>query len=170
MITKQINLYEFKELDPKIQEKVLNKFREVEEFNYLSDTLTDYLTEKLKTAGYEFDWKNIKLYYSLSYCQGDGLMFEGKLFKEGLTYVIKHSGNYYHSNSKDIDCLNEEGEFLDYTAFNEFYVNLCKETAKYGYDLMEEDLKDENIKEMIEANEYYFREDGTLENKDQRGV
>ena len=39
METATINIYEFKELDKKIQEKVINRFRENNDYPFLSDNL-----------------------------------------------------------------------------------------------------------------------------------
>lgn len=98
-----------------------------------------------------------KLFYSLSYCQGDGAMFEGAFEWEGNEYIVKHSGHYYHENSKtiDSDTGNEE-------EFNDLYVDICRELAKVGYEYIDDVTSDENIKEGIDANDYEFLQDGTI--------
>lgn len=73
MKTKTITVYEFKDLDEKAKEYAKNKWYETEDYPFL----TNDLTERLKDiAPY---WSNIRLQYSLSYSQGDGLSFSGEL-------------------------------------------------------------------------------------------
>lgn len=76
MKTKTINIYSFSELSQEAQEKAIEYFRDCKQND--GDLLmffSDDVTEQLKEKG----WNDVKLQYSLSYCQGDGLSFSGKL-------------------------------------------------------------------------------------------
>lgn len=162
MKQKTINLYEFKELEKEVQEKVLIKFRENEEFCFLKEDLEYYIKDKLKELNYNII--ELAVYYDLSYSQGSGAMFIGILEKDNKRYIIKHSGHYNHYNSKTIDIYNiEDGEEIEDNDFNNLYVSLCKDLEEYGYSTIEEILKDENIIETIELNEYYFTKNGKIE-------
>ena len=76
MRVKEINLYQFQELSKEAQEKVIDYFKDCKQND--GDLLlffNDDVTEQLKENG----WNDVKLCYSLSCCQGDGLSFSGKL-------------------------------------------------------------------------------------------
>jgi hypothetical protein len=161
MKEKTIKLYEFKELAPEIQKIVIDQFKSEEEFYFLKDDLTDYITEKITNLGYTIH--NLKLYYSLTNCQGDGVMFEATLEKDNVSYIITQSGHYYHYNSKIINIYNEEGDTIEDNGFNDLYISWCRDLEKYGYAIIEDTLRDEVIIENIEANEYYFRANGEIE-------
>lgn len=163
MEIKEIKVYNFKELEPAIKEKVIEKFREEEEFYFLKDDLTEFITNKLEELNYNII--ELDVYYDLSYCQGSGAMFYGILEKDGLKYIIKHIGNYNHYNSKEITIYNiEDGEETEDIGFNDLYITLCKELEKYGYSIIEDTLKEENIIETIEANDYLFFYNGKIAN------
>jgi hypothetical protein len=182
MQTKTINIYKFEELNPKIQEKVLNKFRDSETHPFLEESLSELLKEKLKSKDWEFE--NLKIGYSLSYCQGDGFNFVGTITTDKAVFKINSSNcRYSHEKSTDINIcqikikdkwvdiedLNDK-EILKYkpyelteASFKDEYYNLCQEMAKAGYSEIEGDLSEEVIKENIGANNYTFRENGDIE-------
>lgn len=163
MEIKEIKVYNFEELDPTIKEKVIEKFREEEEFYFLKDDLKEFITDKLKELNYNII--ELDVYYDLCYCQGSGAMFTGILEKDGLKYIIKQYGHYYHYNSKEINIYNiEDGEETEDIGFNDLYITLCKELEKYGYSIIEDTLKEENIIETIEANNYLFFSNGQIAN------
>ena len=163
MEKKEIKVYKFEELDDKTKEKVIERFREEEEHFFLKDALKIELEEILNKRGYIIT--NIKPYYDLSYSQGSGFMFEGVIEKNNITYKIRHSGFYYHYNSKEIEAYNTDYEEIDTTEFNEEYITICKELEKYGYSIIEAALKEENIIETIEANDYLFFYNGEIANQ-----
>ena len=170
MKTKTIKLFEFGELKKDIQERVLQYFRNNEEFSFLEENLKECLGESLKRHKIK-EIEKIEMRYSLSYFQGDGFSFIG-LF-EWKKYSIKiELGNlsnlYYHSNTTNIFIENENGEEpKNYEElereFNKIYQDICKDLEKIGYDLIEKATSEETIKENIEANEYTFRENGEIE-------
>jgi hypothetical protein len=176
-ITKTFNLYTFDELSEKAKEKALKDWND--HYNgelFLEDNLREYVHEELKERGFSpvaistSANPAIKVYYSLSYSQGDGLMFESDIKEEktGNTYCISHAGHYYHERSANINGYDKDGEELpekDITAFNEsIYIPICKEVRDLGYKEIEYYQSEENFREMCDANEYTFLESGEMMN------
>lgn len=167
MKTKTINVYEYDELSEKAKEKVLNHFRENNEFNFLSDELTESLKELLIDNKITFDKNTLKCYYSLSYCQGDGLCFIGDFTYKNINIKIKHNSHYYYAKSTDIIFYNSEGKEVENKNTKHFinlYLVICKKLEDIGYKIIEEENSEEYIKELIKSNEYTFRENGEMEN------
>lgn len=76
MKTKTISIYEFKELSQEAQEKAIEYFKNCKQNDgdllfMFNEDVTQYLIGK--------GWDDVKLQYSLSCCQGDGLSFSGKI-------------------------------------------------------------------------------------------
>jgi len=165
MINKTITLYNFDELSKEVQAKVLQNFRDDDECEYLPDDMQYYFKELARENN--INVINSKIYYSLSYCQGDGAMFEGYFQWRGYNVNIKHAGRYYHYNSKDITITDDEGNDIDdgqiYEEFNTLYVSICKELARYGYDCIDSHNSDENLIDMIQANNYLFTNKGVID-------
>jgi len=176
MLNKTINLYNFEELDKKVQEKVIETFREQNTFDFLEEDLRMLLDEKLEKEKIKVI-SNLELYYSLGYSQGDGACFIG--FFDWKKYHIKitHSGNDYHHNSKNIymyyydenrEDISEDEEIeadeKTYNEFEEIYCSICDYIEKSGYRIMEDENSEEAIIETIKSNEYTFRENGEMEN------
>lgn len=164
-ITKKINIYNIDQLSKEAQEKAREKFNENADDPFLQANLREYIHEELTEAGYTHD--EITPLYSLSYCQGDGLMFEGSVSdKKGNTYTIKHAGHYYHENSKEITGTDKDGNEIETEKFNEkVYIPICKKIEQRGYDEIEYMTSMEAFKETCEANEYTFLKDGTMSNE-----
>lgn len=168
MKTKQINIYKFDELNDKVKQKVLNRFRDNNDYPFLEEELNESLKELLQ----EYKIKALdtpKLLYSLGYSQGDGVMFEGNFEFNGVEFSVKHDGHYYHSNSKTIDYDDYDGDNLEsdlkemvYNDFNFFYKEICDKMKKLGYDSIENDDSEQTIKDNIDANDYYFTENGDI--------
>ncbi len=112
--------YSFKELEPDVQAEVLKKWREHEhswdyhDAEMLSETFKEILEEK----GFQDD--PLKVYWSLGYCQGDGVCFDGWLDVEKYiklnklekfeplvdkvdVHVINRNNRYCHWNSMDVE-------------------------------------------------------------------
>lgn len=195
-ITKEYKVFKFEELAPDVQEKVIQKQREWTYENMDLDFFKEDAERRIENEGFE----NVKVYFDLSYSQGSGLCFEGSLnwdkflqrnphhyseFKKGLKFLkelyisvcIKHSGNYYHSNSVSINV--DIGDFPDNITekqskrieelqeqiervITDLKDELCKELEKQGYDEIEYQTSEQNVKEMIEVNDYRFDEDGKV--------
>lgn len=170
MKTKKINVYDYEELSETAKQKVLNSFRETNQYDFLDENLNEYLQELLKENKIKFAC-DLKLYYSLSYCQGDGVCFTG-FFNWG-KYNIKiiHNFNYCHKKSTNIyinyyDKKENEQEATEkvYNNFKNIYYSICDKLEKAGYEYIESEDSEENIKENIVANGYTFRINGEMEN------
>ncbi len=168
MRTVSKTIYKFDELNDEAKQKAIEWYREGDDMPFLSDDMNEYLGELLEE--YKFKNDGVRLFYSLSYSQGDGAMFTGEISWKGYTFTIEHYGHYYHENSKQITEItrNNGNEITDKTwskMFNEFesvYVEICKKVRDYGYSIIEDAQSDETIAENIEANEYEFNEDGSI--------
>ena len=71
-IVKKINIYQFEELTEKAQEKVKDWYLEGQD----AETLSEILEEELSML---FPNSQLKVQYSLGYCQGDGVNIYGEV-------------------------------------------------------------------------------------------
>lgn len=173
MKTKTISLYEYSELSPKAKEKALSKWQETVDNPLLQSHMINVLKEKLEERGIKYDTDSIDVRYSLSNSQGDGFMFEGELVWGKYTIYIKHGGGrYYHSNSALVEVqetdnlgFHMDDDHEDVKKFDALYQEICKEMERIGYDEIEYEQSEESFINACEANEYTFREDGTMENE-----
>ena len=155
----KINIYDFKELDEKIQERLIEDEAEVQADDYyrtqLYNDIKDYACKLLRD-----NFKDslfLDVYYDLSYGQGSGAMIEFDINIEALnnkykmltkkeiekivetditTISVKHTGNYYYALSFDID-------YKDYT----FYIDNSDKLQEKLDKMMEkftEDIIDMN--------------------------
>lgn len=193
MKKKEITIYEFKELSPKIQEKVIDKFRQNIWNEFESEMLTKDFKEILVSKGFD----NLEIYWSLGYSQGDGVAFYGKpdfdvlctkyeelqtikkkIEEIGLDWYsvyisIEEKGyRYHHYNSMKVDVDIESDQrddklhnlAIEIRDFLQKEVkNISCDLEKIGYDEIDYVHSIENIKSMIEANNYMFRENGQIE-------
>lgn len=173
MRTAQTKVYSFEELSKEAQKKAVDYFRETNDFFFLEDCMNERLHKLLQENKIKDDndtseagTKPTQVFYSLSYSQGDGAMFEGVFFWKSYTAVIKQSGHYNHYNSKIIELYStktgKDAKEDVYTEFNDIYINICKQLEDYGYSIIEEENSEEHIKDMIHANEYEFISTGEL--------
>lgn len=163
MQQKTITLYQYSELSDKAKKKALADWNETNDDPFLQSHMINILKEKLEERGIEYDVDSIDVRYSLSNNQGDGFMFEGTLYDgRGCEIKIKHSGHYYHKYSRDIDY--PAASEREYAYFEKVYNSICDEMERMGYDEIEYEQSEENFIGVCEANEWTFREDGTLEN------
>ena len=147
-ITKTFNIYEFEELSPVIQEELIKKeeekIRQCDIENFLEEEMNN-LAELLleENFGEKAIFKNV--YYSLSYCQGDGAMIEFDLKYCGKDVAIRHNpfSHYWHERSFEIisDNLTENQE----NKLKEKIISINSKLAKYGYQYIEEDRTEEAI-------------------------
>lgn len=145
-----VRRYSFTELDEKAKEGAISAMRESLYEVISEDALTDYLTDRVMDAlggGSE----DIKLAYSLSYCQGDGVAIYGTIQREdapdlswpgGASYVelSKNSwGHHYsHYNSFNVDVYDEEGEVIADSRIIETQLrDLCRQLERDGYKYIE---------------------------------
>lgn len=162
MKTKTITLYEYSELSPGAKEKAYSKWRESEDDPLMQSHMINVLKEKLDERDIEYDADSIDVRYSLSNCQGDGFMFIGKIIWEGEQITITHNdSHYYHMYTAHFETGDLRSEHAD--NLKEMYTTVCKEMERVGYDHIEYATSEESFIEECEANEWTFREDGTME-------
>ena len=121
-ITKEVKILSYSELIEEAKSKVRNDYIN----NLDSSIFTEQVIEDLREKGLE----NLRPYYSLNYCQGDGLCIYGSIDFKEITGELKnifyqdfklsdykilkslkeysqinfnHSGRCYHKHSVDID-------------------------------------------------------------------
>jgi hypothetical protein len=174
MKTKTIKLYEYDELSKQAQEKAFRTWAQDVYDPYLPSHLGNLVKEELDERKIKYDTDSINCLYSLGHCQGDGLMFEGKLYPSygkgrEYTVIVKNSGRYCHKYSRTIDMRDEEGvdadeEGRDYKDFVAMYEAICDKVRDAGYAEIEYQQSEEAFREACEANEWTFRENGTMEN------
>ena len=160
------NIYSLSELSKEARQKAIKVEREDVNENglyFLNEDLTEQCKEKLKLNDIEGE---PRLYYSLNYCQGDGIMFEGSFYWKGFSITIKQSGHYYHSNSKEIDIIDSSKD--DYTQankevyeeFKNIYQAICEELEKTGYAEIEYENENNTIIERFNDSNAEFFKDG----------
>lgn len=86
-ITKKINLYTYDELNENAKEKVKQWYLEGLEVDFF----TSMCIEELHAEG--FKNSDLKLQFSLNYCQGDGLNIYGYLYLDEALEVLKDNFN-----------------------------------------------------------------------------
>jgi len=173
MKTIKIKLFSFEELSQEAKDKARENFNMDNDYPFLEDDLREYIHEEIEEAGYKVLGvatsanPSIVPYYSLSYSQGDGLMFEASVEdKKGNVYTIKHSGFYSHERSTSITGTDQEGNEIDTDDFEEnIYIPICRRVAEKGYDILDYQGSEENFGEICEANDYTFEADGTMRNE-----
>lgn len=184
----KINIYDFKELDEKIQERLIEDEAEVQADDYyrtqLYNDIKDYACKLLRD-----NFKDslfLDVYYDLSYGQGSGAMIEFDINIEALnnkykmltkkeiekivetditTISVKHTGNYYHTLSFDID-------YKDYTfyidnsdklqekldkmmeKFTEDIIDMNEQLTKKSYEYMDFVSNRETLIDILEENKY----------------
>jgi len=170
MKTIEISLYDYKELSDEAKVKALEKHNADGEMYFLEDNLSEYLSELLKENNINSD--DEKLFYSLSYCQGDGVCFVGNFEYKGITFNVTHNHRYYHSNSPTIEAEHADdgdelkNDLIDVleAEFIEVYKEICDKIEKSGYEQIEYEHSEENFIDLCDANEYTFEADGNMRN------
>lgn len=160
--TKTIKIYNFDELSKETQEKLIEKGIENLYNDYLEWYLYDDMYEKANELLEKY-FKNNKpelknIYYSLSFSQGDGAMFEFNLYYYNKYIRIKQHGHYCHSRSFIIDTY-ELTEKQEQQLYNKI-LSMFKELEDYGWNLVEYTPEKEDVIEYLKENEYY--KDGSI--------
>lgn len=161
-ITKTFNIYDFDELAPEIQEELIKK----EEENIRQVDIDEFLEEEMGQLAIQLLEENFgekaifrNVYYSLSYCQGDGAMIEFDLNYCGKNVEIRHSPycHYYHKRSFEIisDNLTEKQE----NKLEEKIIKINEQLAEYGYQYIEEDRTEQAIEQLKDC---MFYENGEI--------
>ena len=162
---KQLNttVYDFNELTTEAKEHAIAEWYEAETYDDLGDILTELIKADLDEAGAEYD--NIKVYYSLSCCQGDGLCFTGSITKDGKTLFLTHNYRYYFASSVEMVYQNQDGEEIGEVAeLKNIYFATCRRAENAGYEEIEYRMSPEDFSYLCESNGYTFLHNGTMKN------
>jgi len=168
-----IRRYSFEELSERAKEKAIEGMRNSLNELLDSEALTEYLEERVSTAlGGESE--RIRLEYSLSYCQGDGVAIYGTIqrkdapdlsWPEGAAYVelgrTQWSNHYSHYNSFSVSAYDEEGEDIEDVRIIETQLrDLCRELERDGYKFIEACTSEEAAIEQLQEAGDVFTIDG----------
>jgi len=158
-----VTRYAFSELSSAAQERAITDWRNDKASEDSSWWLTPLLEEHLDNE-LGNNTSDLKIYYSLSYCQGDGVALEGRITPEsaplltwpaGAAYAyIKHSGRYYHERSFSLTVETDEGDEIEGKPVEVLLNQLrdvCVSLEKIGYKALEEELEESSIREQIES-------------------
>lgn len=174
-----VKAYTFEELSEDVQERLIEKYRQYED--YTSYDLEHYLNERLKElTGLSFD-----LSYSLNNMQGDGLRFTGRIEGEEINklpfaHLVKDAENtiinitpssrWCSSYKVDIDidadtCYDSQDYYDDeweklQNAVEEWYKSVRDTLEEEGYNYIEEMESDEYIREILINCDDLYMEDG----------
>jgi hypothetical protein len=163
-ITKTFNIYNFDELKTEIQEALIEKEAE----NIREAEIEDFLKEEIEFLATQLLEENFGekavfqgVYYSLSYCQGDGAMIEFDLVYYGKNLSIKHDDycHYYHENSFKIIENNEGLTKKQHEQLHKKIYNINKQLTKYGYSFIEYDRTEQAIDQLKDC---MFYENGDI--------
>ena len=181
-------VFKFEELDEATKQKAIDKWYEAEDYPFLEEDIRAEL-EHLDTFKL---FSDVRLQYSLSYCQGDGLSFSAQIDLEAylkskkwkeksikkLTdevykfYSKGNQGRYSYASKSDIEyetqgnVIHERIEAkLDVLKdeIAEYYLNICRKLEKYGYSILEYRMDFKEFAEHCEANGYMFTENGQID-------
>ena len=164
-----LNVYEIGELKGKAKQRALDNMREAFGTDITSEYILECLKEELINC-YGEGFKDVKILYSLSYSQGDGVAFDGNVDLTKVkgvpltpdTYAcISCYGRYTHYNSMAIafdDDVTKEVE----DKFKSIVKDASKMLTNYGYKVIEDYESDESMVQMAEANDIYFLESGKI--------
>lgn len=169
MRVRTYNVYRFKELSKEAKANAIAKWYEKEDYPFLSEDLQESLKGLLEQNKIKYN-DDLKLFYSLGYCQGDGLCFVGNFEYKGKHYKIIHNYRYYFAESVGISEITEEGE-ENYLPFQENkenlfikkYLSICKELEKEGYNILEYRMDNKEFGELCESNDYWFTIEGNID-------
>lgn len=169
MKTITYNVYKFNELSDNAKQVAIDEWRANDandDMTFLFEDMQDQCSELLENNKIEGE---ARVYYSLASCQGDGAMFEGSFYWNGHNVNIKHSGRYYHSYSKNINIVNSslddspDASEAICEEFEALYQDICAKLEKYGYEAIDYRHSEESISETLIANDYDFRENGSID-------
>lgn len=181
-------VYDFDELSDDAKQKAIDNWYSSEEYPFLCDDILEFINGK------DEYFSGVKLAYSLSYSQGDGLSFSGEFdfdkwiddkytYKQSVKRVLKeyvyrvlskaNRGHYSYCSRSDIDFeLNtyKSYENIDLLVdeiisdIQDYYIDLCNSAEKYGYDEIEYRMTFDEFSEICESNGYTFTNDGKMKN------
>jgi len=168
-----VRRYSFQELEGEARAKAIEEMRNsLYEIVGESD-ITEYLTDvTMEALGGESE--GIRLAYSLSYCQGDGVAIYGTIKREDApdlswpedsTYVELTRNQWgihnSHYNSFNVDAYDEEDEVIEDSKILETQLrDLCCELESKGYKYIEGSCTEEVALDQLEDAGDVFTIDG----------
>lgn len=177
-----ITRYSFEELSPVAREKAIETERRIAWENIDDDYLGEYLSDALTRELTGQEWgegksNNLKLAYSLSYSQGDGVSFTGRITREqgpalnwpkSAEYIefIRIDSHYCHPYTVRPEFRDETGEEIgsntEIETLRAQYLKICDTLEQLGYKSMEYDTSEVRaIETLTEAGEI-FLESGVI--------
>jgi len=140
MRTVRTKVYSFNELSNEAQQKAIEKYRNGSEI-YL-EFFNDAAIEQINNSGF---YDDVKLQYSLSYCQGDGLSFSCNHFdSEKLKSIFKDILG--EGKEKTIELIYNDCNFVC-TANNGNYCFASKNDIDFTFENYNREYQ--NIKEVV---------------------
>ncbi len=153
------SVYTFAALDESAKEKAREWYRQGNDMPFLSEQLTESVRAKLEEQGFTVG-DGLRVFYSLSYSQGDGLSFSGTIERDGETYKVTQSGHYQHEMTMDCVRVAEDGNEYECTPVLERCRKIARAVAEEGYKEIEYQNSPAVIDEALEANGYTFTSEG----------
>jgi hypothetical protein len=168
-----VRRYSFDELEGEARAKAIEEMRNSLYEIVGEDELTEYLTDvTMEALGGESE--GVRVAYSLSYCQGDGVAIYGTIKREdapdlswpqGSTYVELTRNqwgiHYSHYNSFNVEAYDEEGEVIEDSKILETQLrDLCRELESKGYKYIEGSCSEEVALDQLEDAGDVFTIDG----------
>ena len=174
-----ITRYSFEELNPAAREKAIETERRLAWENIDDHYLSEYLSEALTRELTGQEWgegkrepNDLKLAYSLSYSQGDGVSFTGRITREqgpalnwpeAAAYIefIRTDSRYCHPYTVRPEFYDETGEEIgsdtEIKTLRAQYLEICDTLERLGYKSMEYDTgEDRAIETLTEAGEIFL--------------
>ena len=178
--------YLFTELAADIQKQVLERECQLQYENlpceWVTEEIWSYVCTQLgwpeKTAGHS-DIDDLKVAWSLGYCQGDGVALYGDLYRfqaplltwpDGLDKLeLKRNSlanHYSHENTFTTEGYDEDGnwtyETIDIAGITLDLRALCRRAAAYGYKWIENATSPEAVKDYLVQDDCLFTVNGKV--------
>lgn len=187
METRTYQVYKFMELPKETREKVIQKWYESEDYPFIEE---DIMQELIKLDTLKL-FSDVKLQYSLGYCQGDGLSFSANIdftaylksknlsidkidLLSNAVYKFISTGNkghysyasenqiQYEENERHVDAIWEEIDGYK-EEIEKYYLDICNKLEKYGYSILDYRMDEKEFNELCDANNYMFTENGNID-------
>lgn len=171
----QAKRYEFAELNEEAKAHALEIAQREAWENIPEYFLEEDMSFKAaKLLGIEEDYlpRDISVVYSLSYSQGDGASYRGRIFKdqapalnwpENVRWLeIEGDRRYSHERSFSVRLYDEEDEEIDDkdNAMRDQLTDLSRELGRYGYKWLEDWTSPERVKEELEERDACYTAEG----------
>lgn len=191
MLQKFYNVYTFDELPEESKQKAIDKWYETEDYCFLTDDLSEDLKANDKNI-FE-DKFNLSYSLSYCQGDGLSIKGSIDLEKfmrnicskrmsdekiTDLTEKVKvfsngNQGHYCYASTNDIDyeiyADGSDDEIVNVfrdeilPEIQDHYMSLCRELERTGYDILDYRMNFKEFTELCQSNNYYFRENGTLD-------